>query len=64
VFSLADTLYAESFPLGHDFYAIPGDYIIRVSLGENSDSSELKIKAPEDYKARMNESYKLRGKKE
>lgn len=61
-FSLADTPYAESIRLGHTLYAIPGDYTIRVSVGENSDSAELKVKAPKDYEPRVKEPYKLRGK--
>ncbi len=63
-FSLADTPYAESVRLGHSLYAIPGDYTIRVSVGDNSDSTELKIKAPKDYEPRVKEAYKLRGKKD
>ncbi len=61
--SLADTPYTESVRLGHSLYAIPGDYSIKVSLGENSDSAKLKIKAPKDYEPRFKETYKLRGKK-
>jgi photosystem II stability/assembly factor-like uncharacterized protein len=63
-FSLADTPYAESVRLGHSLYANPGDYTVRVSVGENSDSTELKIKAPKDFEPRVKETYKLRGKKE
>jgi photosystem II stability/assembly factor-like uncharacterized protein len=63
-FSLADTPYSESVRLGHALYAIPGDFTIRVSVGENSDSAELKIKAPKEYEPRVKEDYKLRGKKE
>jgi hypothetical protein len=63
-FSLADTPYSESVRLGHALYAIPGDYKVRVSVGENSDSAELKIKAPKEYEPRVKEDYKLRGKKE
>jgi hypothetical protein len=62
-FSLADTPYAESVRLGHTLYAVPGDYTIRVSVGENSDSVELKIKPPKDFEPRFEEPYKLRGKK-
>jgi len=63
-FSLADTPYAESIRLGHSLYAVPGDYTIRVSVGENSDSTELKIKAPKEFEPRVKEAYKLRGKKD
>lgn len=63
-FSLADTPYAESIRLGHSLYAIPGDYTIRVSVGDNTDSTELKIKAPKDFEPRVKETYKLRGKKD
>lgn len=63
-FNLADTPYAESIRLGHSLYAVPGDYTIRVSVGENSDSTELKIKAPKDFEPRVKETYKLRGKKD
>ena len=61
--SLVDTPYAESVRLGHSLYAIPGDYTIRVSVGENNDSTELKINAPKGYEPRMKASYKVRGKK-
>jgi photosystem II stability/assembly factor-like uncharacterized protein len=64
VFNLADTPYAESVRLGHTLYAVPGDYTIRVSVGENSDSTELKIEAPKDYEPRLTEPYTLRGKKD
>ena len=61
---LADAPYAESTRLGHSLYAIPGDYTIRVSVGENSDSTKLKINAPKDYEPRFKESYKVRGKED
>ena len=61
--TLADTPYAESVRLGHDMYAIPGDYTIQVKVGENSADAELKIEAPEDYEPRVKETYKIRGKK-
>jgi photosystem II stability/assembly factor-like uncharacterized protein len=61
--SLADTPYAESVRLGHSLYAVPGDYTVRVSMGKNSDSTELNIKAPKDYEPRFKQAYKLRGKK-
>ena len=61
--SLADTPYAESVRLGHSLYAVPGDYTVRVSVGKNSDSTELNIKAPKDYEPRFKQAYKLRGKK-
>ncbi|MGB7453189.1 MAG: hypothetical protein WBM36_13770 [Lysobacterales bacterium] len=60
--SLADTPYAESVRLGQTLYAIPGEYTVRVSVGENSDSTSLKIKAPEDYEPRVRPAFKLRGK--
>ena len=63
-FSLADTPYTESIRLGHSLYAIPGDYSVRVSVGEHNDSAELKIEAPKDYEPRVKETYELRGKKE
>ncbi len=62
-FNLADTPYAESVRLGQTLYVIPGDYAVRVSVGENSHSSELKIEAPKDPEPRFREPYKLRGKK-
>ncbi len=61
--NLARAPYAESVRLGHALYAIPGDYRVRVSVGENSDSAELKVKAPEPFEPRFKEAYKLRGKK-
>jgi len=62
--SLADTPYAESVRLGHDLYVIPGDYTVRVVVGENSDSTGLKIKAPKDFEPRVKQTHKLRGKKD
>ena len=62
-FNLAETPYAESVRLGHALYVIPGDYTVRISVGESSDSTELKIKAPRDFEPRLKEPYKLRGKK-
>ena len=60
--NLADTPYAESVRLGHVLYAVPGDYTVRVSMGENSDNAKLKIKAPKDFEPRSKPAYKLRGK--
>ena len=60
--SLADTPYAESVRLGHALYAIPGDYTVRIELGENSASAILKIKAAKDYEPRTSPAYKIRGK--
>jgi len=60
----ADTPYAESVRLGHALYAIPGDYTVRISMGENSDSAGLKIVAPKGYEPRVKQAYKLRGKKD
>ena len=60
---LASTPYAESVRLGHALYAMPGDYTVRVVVGENSASTELKIKAPEGFKPRFEEPYKVRGRK-
>lgn len=60
--SLEDTPYAESVRLGHVLYAIPGEYTVRVSVGENKDSNGLKIVAPKEYEPRIRQKYKLRGK--
>ena len=60
--NMAEMPYAESVRLGHALYAIPGDYTVRVTVGGNSDSTGLKIKAPKDYEPRFKESYKIRGK--
>ncbi|MDH4018367.1 MAG: hypothetical protein OEU84_02105 [Xanthomonadales bacterium] len=60
--NLSETPYAESVRLGHTLYATPGDYTIRITVGENSDSTGLKIKAPKDYEPRLKESYRIRGK--
>jgi photosystem II stability/assembly factor-like uncharacterized protein len=62
--NLAKTPYAESVRLGHDLYAVPGDYTVRVSMGENSAESTLKIKPPKAYEPRVKESYKLRGRED
>ncbi len=59
---LEDTPYAESVRLGHILYAIPGEYTVRVSVGENKDSNGLKIVAPKEYEPRTRQKYKLRGK--
>jgi len=64
VLNLADTPYAESVRLGHGLYAIPGDYTIRVTVGENSDSNVLKIKPPKDFESRAKQTYKPRGKQD
>ena len=61
--SMADTPYAESVRLGHSLYATPGDYTIRVNVGDKSDSVDLKIKPPKAFEARYKEPYKLRGRK-
>jgi photosystem II stability/assembly factor-like uncharacterized protein len=61
--NLAHTPYAESVRLGHDLYAIPGEYRVRVSLGENSADNKLTIEKPKDFESRVKESYKIRGKK-
>jgi hypothetical protein len=60
--NLAESPYAESVSLGHVLYAIPGDYTVRISQGENSDSSVLKIMEPKDYEPRTSPAYKIRGK--
>ena len=62
VLSLEETPYAESVRLGHALYAIPGEYTVRVSVGENNDSNGLKITAPKEYEPRTRQKYKLRGK--
>jgi len=54
--------YAESVRLGHALYAVPDDYTVRVVVGSNSDSTELKIKAPKAYEPRAKETYSIRGK--
>ncbi|MGA9573067.1 MAG: hypothetical protein WBS20_03865 [Lysobacterales bacterium] len=61
--NLADTPYAESVRLGQVLYATPGDYTVRVSVGENSASAKLKIQAPKDFEPRYKPAYKVRGKK-
>jgi hypothetical protein len=61
--NLADKPYSESVRLGHALYAVPGDYTVSIELGKNSDSMNLKIKAPKDYEPRTSEAYKVRGKK-
>jgi len=43
-------------------YAVPDDYTVRVVVGSNSDSTELKIKAPKAYEPRAKETYSIRGK--
>ncbi len=61
-FNLTETPYAESVRLGHSLYASPGDYTIRVSMGENKDSTTLKIKAPKGFEPRIKKTYTIRGK--
>jgi photosystem II stability/assembly factor-like uncharacterized protein len=62
--NLSRTPYAESVRLGQQLYAVPGDYTIRVSVGDNSDSTGLKIKAPKAFESRAKQTYKIRGKKD
>jgi hypothetical protein len=62
--SLASTPYSESVRLGQELYVIPGDYTVRVSMGDKVDSTGLKIKPPKDYEPRVKNTPKLRGKKE
>ena len=62
--SMADSPYAESVRLGHDMYATPGIYTIRVSVGDENDSIDMKIKAPKDYESRMKNTFKVRGKQD
>ena len=64
VLNLADTPYAESVRLGHSLYAIPGEYTIRLTVGENSDSNVLKIKPPKEFESRAKQTYKPRGKQD
>jgi len=61
-FNLAQTPYAESVRLGQQLYAVPGDYTIRVSVGDNSGSTGLKINPPKAFESRAPKTYKLRGK--
>lgn len=61
--NLSKTPYAESVRLGHDLYAIPGKYTIRISQGDLSDEVELKIEAPKAYEPRSKPSPKVRGRK-
>ena len=60
---LSKTPYAESVRLGHALYVLPGDYRLRVSLGETSEEATVKIEPPEELKPRVKEQLKLRGKK-
>ena len=43
---------------------MPGDYTIKVSVGNNTESAKLKIKAPKDFEPRKKETFKLRGKQD
>ncbi len=63
-FSLASTPYAESVRLGQELYAIPGEYTVRVSIGDKVDSTALKINPPKAFEPRAKKTYKLRGKQE
>ncbi len=60
---LARTPYAESVRLGHPLYAMPGEYRLRVSLGENQAAVDFTLTAPEKLTPRGKEKPKLRGRK-
>ncbi len=51
----------QSVELGHPLYILPGDYEVRVSLGDNSAIGKLKIKPPRDFEPRGKPEPKLRG---
>ncbi len=59
---LAKTPYAESVRLGHRLFALPGDYKVKLALGDARSETKLEIKAPEARKPRAKAPPKLRGK--
>lgn len=61
--TLADMPYAESVRLGHPLYALPGDYVVRVTVGDESAENALSIKAPDSFEPRVRQPYTLRGTK-
>ncbi|MDJ0655997.1 MAG: hypothetical protein QNJ40_17670 [Xanthomonadales bacterium] len=59
--SLADTPYAESVRLGHRMLIMPGEYQVRVNLGDNSARASLRINKPRDFQPRGKPEMKRRG---
>ncbi len=58
-----DTPLQQSIELGHPLYIQPGDYQVRVTLGNHTASNDLLVKAPRDFEPRGNPEPVIRGKK-
>lgn len=57
-----DMPYQQSLSLGHPLYVMPGEYQVRVTMGDNSSSSELMVNAPEPFRSRVKSEPEVRGK--
>ncbi len=61
--SLAQLGYSESRRLGHPLLARPGDYTVRIKLGDASAERGFEVKAPAAYTPRTKPKFTLRGRK-
>jgi photosystem II stability/assembly factor-like uncharacterized protein len=59
----ANTPWAEALRLGHPLYVTSGSYTVRVSVGEGSGETDLKVKPPKARDPRMEKPEKIRGRK-
>ena len=62
--SLEHRRYAESIRLGHPLYVLPGDYTVKVTVGDESDTEDLEVKAPEAFEPRHKPDFEIRGRKD
>ena len=58
---LARTPWAESVRLEHPVYATPGEYRLRVTIDEDSDSTPFEVDAPKKLEPRAKKKMKIRG---
>ncbi len=61
--TVADTPWAEAVRLRRPVYVTPGTYTIRITAGDRSDETELKVKPPEPRKPRVKKKEPIRGRK-
>lgn len=57
----AERKVAESLRLGHPLYVLPGNYQVRVALGEAEAAADWEVKAPEKFEPRSKPPMKIRG---
>ncbi len=60
---MAKTPWVEAVRLEQQLYVTKGDYTVRVTVGEGSGETELKVKAPKAREPRMKKPEKIRGEK-